>query len=115
MLAKLQRKELTLFRAAEILNVTVTTLANYLSTMRQGDNSLTVATTPVSSSDRSAFRVDAMSESDREDGSEEDDDNNDEANIITESSDTQSQENKPDITFVSAPGTMSKVNNLNGN
>ncbi|XP_034234347.1 protein tramtrack, beta isoform-like [Thrips palmi] len=36
-LAKLQRKELTLFRAAEILNVTVTTLANYLSTLRQED------------------------------------------------------------------------------
>lgn len=34
-LARLQRKELTLFRAAEILNVTVTTLANYLSTLRQ--------------------------------------------------------------------------------
>lgn len=37
MLAKLQRKELSLFRAAEILNVTVTTLANYLSTLRQED------------------------------------------------------------------------------
>lgn len=37
MLSKLQRKELTLFRAAEMLNVTVTTLANYLSTLRQGD------------------------------------------------------------------------------
>lgn len=37
MLAKLQRKELSLFRAAEILNVTVTTLANYLSTVRQDD------------------------------------------------------------------------------
>ncbi|XP_046687304.1 uncharacterized protein LOC124372925 isoform X2 [Homalodisca vitripennis] len=36
-LSKLQRKELTLFRAAEMLNVTVTTLANYLSTLRQGD------------------------------------------------------------------------------
>lgn len=36
-LAKLQRKELTLFRAAEMLNVTVTTLANYLSTLRQGE------------------------------------------------------------------------------
>lgn len=33
-LAKLRRKELTLFRAAELLNVTVTTLANYLSTLR---------------------------------------------------------------------------------
>ncbi|XP_075222745.1 uncharacterized protein LOC142325193 [Lycorma delicatula] len=36
-LSKLQRKELTLFRAAEMLNVTVTTLANYLSTLRQGE------------------------------------------------------------------------------
>lgn len=36
-LSKLQRKEVTLFRAAEMLNVTVTTLANYLSTLRQGD------------------------------------------------------------------------------
>lgn len=36
-LNRLQRKELTLFRAAEILNVTVTTLANYLSTLRQED------------------------------------------------------------------------------
>ena len=34
-LAKVQRKEMTLFRAAEMLNVTVTTLANYLSTLRQ--------------------------------------------------------------------------------
>ncbi|XP_049810121.1 protein abrupt isoform X2 [Schistocerca nitens] len=41
-LAKVQRKEITLFRAAEMLNVTVTTLANYLSTLRQyeGDESL---------------------------------------------------------------------------
>ncbi|XP_039282430.1 uncharacterized protein LOC111043900 isoform X2 [Nilaparvata lugens] len=36
-LNKLQRKELTLFRAAEMLNVTVTTLANYLSTLRQSE------------------------------------------------------------------------------
>lgn len=115
-LAKLQRKELTLFRAAEILNVTVTTLANYLSTMRQGDNPLSVASANVSATDRSTFRVDVTSESDREEGTDEDDDNNDEANnIITTSSNTQSQQNKPDITFISAPGTMSKVNNLNGN
>lgn len=33
-LAKLQKKEITLFRAAEMLNVTVTTLANYLTTLR---------------------------------------------------------------------------------
>ena len=33
-LAKLQKKEITLFRAAEMLNVTVTTLANYLATLR---------------------------------------------------------------------------------
>lgn len=38
-LAKLQRKEISLFRAAEILNVTVATLANYLSTLRQEDSS----------------------------------------------------------------------------
>uniref|UniRef100_A0A8D9DVP3 Protein bric-a-brac 2 n=1 Tax=Cacopsylla melanoneura TaxID=428564 RepID=A0A8D9DVP3_9HEMI len=33
-LAKLRRKELSLFRAAELLNVTVTTLANYIATLR---------------------------------------------------------------------------------
>ncbi|KAI5747456.1 hypothetical protein M8J77_014787 [Diaphorina citri] len=33
-LGKLRRKELTLFRAAELLNVTVTTLANYIATLR---------------------------------------------------------------------------------
>ncbi|XP_026275351.1 protein tramtrack, beta isoform-like [Frankliniella occidentalis] len=38
-LGKLQRKEITLFRAAEILNVTVATLANYLSTLRQEEAS----------------------------------------------------------------------------
>ncbi|XP_021926075.1 uncharacterized protein LOC110832918 isoform X2 [Zootermopsis nevadensis] len=38
-LAKVQRKEITLFRAAEMLNVTVTTLANYLSTLRRGGSS----------------------------------------------------------------------------
>ncbi|XP_063222442.1 uncharacterized protein LOC134530981 isoform X3 [Bacillus rossius redtenbacheri] len=38
-LAKVQRKELTLFRAAEMLNVTVTTLANYLSTLRRAGSS----------------------------------------------------------------------------
>ncbi|KAK3919419.1 Protein tramtrack, beta isoform [Frankliniella fusca] len=38
-LSKLQRKELTLFRAAELLNVTVATLANYLSTIRQDEAS----------------------------------------------------------------------------
>ncbi|KAL5238652.1 hypothetical protein ACI65C_006062 [Semiaphis heraclei] len=114
-LAKLQRKELTLFRAAEILNVTVTTLANYLSTMRQGDNSLTVASATVNPTDKSTFRVDALSESDREEGSEEDDEDNEEIENIITSSTTQSQQNKPDITFVTAPGSISKVNNLNGN
>lgn len=110
-LAKLQRKELTLFRAAEILNVTVTTLANYLSTMRQGDNPLTGVNAAVSATDRSTFRVDVMSESDRE--LSDDDENNDETdNIITTSvSNTQSQQNNPDITFVPGSGTMSKVNN----
>lgn len=119
-MAKLQRKELTLFRAAEILNVTVTTLANYLSTMRQGDNSLTVANAAVNSTDRSTFRGDVESESDREEGSddedededEDDDDNNDETDNIT-STNTPSQQNKPDITL--GGGTLSKVNNLNGN
>ncbi|KAJ9592819.1 hypothetical protein L9F63_015510 [Diploptera punctata] len=38
-LARVQRKEITLFRAAEMLNVTVTTLANYLSTLRRGGSS----------------------------------------------------------------------------
>nr|CAD7447076.1 unnamed protein product [Timema bartmani] len=38
-LAKVQRKEITLFRAAEMLNVTVTTLANYLSTLRRAGSS----------------------------------------------------------------------------
>lgn len=33
-LARLHKKEITLFRAAEMLNVTVTTLANYLATLR---------------------------------------------------------------------------------
>lgn len=115
-LAKLQRKELTLFRAAEILNVTVTTLANYLSTMRQGDNPITVANATGSAPDRSTFRVDGISESDREDGTDEEDTNNDESdNVISTSSNTQSTQNKSDITFVPASGTMSKVNNLNGN
>lgn len=111
-MAKLQRKELTLFRAAEILNVTVTTLANYLSTMRQGDNPLGANAT-MSASDRSSFRID-VSESDRE-MSDEDENNDETDNIITASSNIQSQQNNPDITFVPGSGTMSKVNNLNGN
>jgi len=37
-LARLQKKEITLFRAAEMLNVTVTTLANYLTTLRYEKN-----------------------------------------------------------------------------
>lgn len=83
--------------------------------MRQGDNSLTVSSATVSASDRSTFRVDVMSESDREEGSEEEEnENNDETDIITNSN-TQPQQNIPDITFVPASGTMSKVNNLNGN
>lgn len=113
-LAKLQRKELTLFRAAEILNVTVTTLANYLSTMRQGDNPLT-ANAAGSAPDRSTFRGDAMSESDREDDEDEEEENNDEPDNIISTSNTQSPQNNPDITLVPAAGTMSKVNNLNGN
>lgn len=110
-LAKLQRKELTLFRAAEILNVTVTTLASYLSTIRQ-DNPL-ASTTAVSSTERSsAFSVDVMSESDRDEENSEDEASNDDMDIIT----TSTQQNRPDnITFVSAAGTLSKVNNLNGN
>lgn len=112
-LAKLQRKEITLFRAAEILNVTVTTLANYLSTMRQGDNPLPPSTTG-NVSDRSTFRVDVSYESDREDVSDEEDENNDETDIIP-SSNVQSQLSKPDINFVPTASTMSKVNNLNGN
>ncbi|XP_014235207.1 uncharacterized protein LOC106657979 [Trichogramma pretiosum] len=41
-LAKLKRKEITLFRAAEFLNVTVHTLATYLSTL-QGPDRITLA------------------------------------------------------------------------
>ncbi|XP_050438225.1 zinc finger and BTB domain-containing protein 14-like [Adelges cooleyi] len=116
-LAKLQRKELTLFRAAEILNVTVTTLANYLSTMRQGDNPLTVANTTSNATDRSTLSVEGMmSESDREQDSDDDEDNKEEANILmTSTSNAQSQQNIPDITVVRTPSTMSKINNLNGN
>lgn len=114
-LAKLQRKEITLFRAAEILNVTVTTLANYLSTMRQGDNPLSTSTTG-NITERSSFRVDVTSESDREDdGSDEEDDNNDDTDILTKNINIQSQQNKSDTMFVSTSGTMSKINNLNGN
>lgn len=113
MLAKLQRKEVTLFRAAEILNVTVTTLANYLSTMRQGDNPLTTSNTG-NTPDRSTFRVDGTSESDREDDSDNEDD---EADTLKPVSNIQSQQNKSDITLVSTSSTMSnnKINNLNGN
>ncbi|XP_050527640.1 zinc finger and BTB domain-containing protein 14-like isoform X2 [Daktulosphaira vitifoliae] len=114
-LAKLQRKELTLFRAAEILNVTVTTLANYLSTIRQGDNPLTMSTANVNPSDRSTINVEGMmSESDREQDSDYDNDNKDDANILKTSSSSQSQQNIPDISVVHTPGVMSKVNNLNG-
>lgn len=99
-LAKLQRKELTLFRAAEILNVTVTTLANYLSTMRQGDN-LLAETATVSA--RSSFR-DVVSESDIGDES-------DENSIETENNvkigDDQNPQDKS-ITFIS-------TSNVNGN
>lgn len=42
MLAKLRRKEITLFRAAEFLNVTVHTLATYLSTL-QGPDRISLA------------------------------------------------------------------------
>lgn len=104
-LAKLKRKELTLFRAAEILNVTVTTLANYLSTMRHSDNSLNVAPSIEQSS---TFTVEVASESDREVSDEEE---NAIHNITMGSN--ESQPNVSDITFVS--GTISKVNNLNGN
>lgn len=84
--------------------------------MRQGDNPLTVANATGSAPDRSTFRVDVMSESDREDGTDEEDENNDEPdNIITTSGNTQSPQNKSDITFLPASSTMSKVNNLNGN
>jgi len=100
-LAKLKRKELTLFRAAEILNVTVTTLANYLSTMRHGDNTLNVASLTEQSS---TFSVDVAYESDRDDVSDED---NDEIAI-----NNQPQQNITDITFVSTSSTMP---NLNGN
>lgn len=102
-MAKLQRKELTLFRAAEILNVTVTTLANYLSTMRQGDNPLTVEAATVSTIERSTFKIDGMSESEIEE--ESDEDSREIENIVT--SNIQPPQNKS-ITFVS-------TSNLNGN
>ncbi|VVC37541.1 BTB/POZ domain,SKP1/BTB/POZ domain [Cinara cedri] len=110
-LAKLQRKELTLFRAAEILNVTVTTLASYLSTIR---NDSIATSTAVSSTERSTFSVDAMSESDREEENSEDEPSNDDMdNIITTSN---TQQNNPDnIISATGAGTLSKVNNLNGN
>lgn len=112
MLAKLQRKEVTLFRAAEILNVTVTTLANYLSTMRQSDDSLTVSNTG-NISDRPTFRVDdAFSEIENDS----DNDDND-TDTLTPVSNIQSEQNKTDITLISTSSTMSNntINNLNGN
>lgn len=102
-LAKLKRKEITLFRAAEILNVSVTTLANYLSTLRHGENSLTVTTT---TEQLSTFRGDVSDESDK--------DVSDEENEIFSSTPIQ-QTTITDITFVSKSDTVSKINNLNGN
>lgn len=101
-LAKLQRKELTLFRAAEILNVTVTTLANYLSTMRQGDN-LLAETATVSAIERSTFR-DVISESDI--GDESDDNSIENENIVKIGDDENPQDKS--MTFIS-------TSNLNGN
>lgn len=91
-LAKLQRKELTLFRAAEMLNVTVTTLANYLSTLRQGGGT---------------------GSSDNEDVSDSEDMVIDEDKISTHSSSTthSSIHNNPDITIVK----KENLTNLNGN
>lgn len=103
-LAKLKRKEITLFRAAEILNVSVTTLANYLSTLRHGENSLTVTNT---TEQLSTFRVDVSDESDKDVSDEEE-------NEIFNNTQTQ-QTTITDITFVSKSGTVSKMNNLNGN
>lgn len=103
-LAKLKRKEITLFRAAEILNVSVTTLANYLSTLRHGENSLTVTTT---TEQLSTFRGDVSDESDKDVSDEEE-------NEIFSSTTTQ-QTTITDITFVSKSGTLPKMNNLNGN
>jgi len=103
-LAKLKRKEITLFRAAEILNVSVTTLANYLSTLRHGENSLTVTTT---TEQLSTFRGDVSDESDKDVSDEEE-------NEIFSSTPIQ-QATITDITFVSKSGSVSKMNNLNGN
>ncbi|XP_065220387.1 protein tramtrack, alpha isoform-like [Planococcus citri] len=91
-LAKLQRKELTLFRAAEMLNVTVTTLANYLSTLRQGGGT---------------------GSSDNEDVSDNEDMVIDEDKVSTHSSSTthSSIHNNPDITIVK----KENLANLNGN
>lgn len=92
-LAKLQRKELTLFRAAEMLNVTVTTLANYLSTLsRQGGGT---------------------GSSDNEDVSDSEDMVIDEDKVSTHSSSTthSSIHNNPDITIVK----KENLTNLNGN
>lgn len=82
--------------------------------MRQGDNSVTTNATVIAT-DKPTFRVDVLSESDREEDDDEDDDDNDEIDNIITSSTTQSQQTKPEITFVTAPGSISKVNNLNGN
>lgn len=49
-LMKLRRKEITLFRAAEILNVTVHTLATYLSTLQSPDRILVAGDLGVASS-----------------------------------------------------------------
>ena len=92
MLAKLQRKELTLFRAAEMLNVTVTTLANYLSTLRPGGGA--------GSSDNEDVSDDEHMVIDEDKGS-------------THSSSTthSSIHNNPDITIVK----KEPLANLNGN
>jgi hypothetical protein len=91
-LAKLQRKDISLFRAAEMLNVTVTTLANYLSTLRQGGGN---------------------GSSDNEDVSDNEDMVIDEDKISTHSSSTthSSIHNNPDITIVK----KENLANLNGN
>lgn len=50
-LAKLQRKEITLFRAAEQLNVTPQTLSNYLLSLHQGTDNNEMNSTPATSYD----------------------------------------------------------------
>lgn len=111
MLIKLKKKEITLFRAAEQLNVTPQTLSNYLISMSVIDKDLNISSVHQSMNDNYDGESDDDVDSVQSDGPS----NNSVYKVTSNSSGNSVLPNCPDITIIKKDKLDSLASKMNNN